>query len=42
VKKYIYGLPDSGRAYYIAYRDHLINSSYVMTSADPCLFVRST
>jgi hypothetical protein len=41
VKKYIYGLPDSGRAYYIAYRDHLISSSYVMTSADPCLFVRS-
>jgi hypothetical protein len=39
VKKYIYGLPDSGRAYYIAYRDHSINSSYVMTSADPCLFV---
>jgi hypothetical protein len=39
VKKYIYGLPDSGRAYYIAYRDHLINSSYVMTSADPWLFV---
>jgi hypothetical protein len=35
VKKYIYGLPDSGRAYYIAYRDHLINLSYVMTSADP-------
>jgi hypothetical protein len=42
VKKYIYGLPDSGRAYYIAYRDHLISSSYVMTGADPCLFVRST
>jgi hypothetical protein len=42
VKKYIYGLPDSGRAYYIAYRDHSINSSYVMTSADPCLFVRLT
>ena len=42
VKKYIYGLPDSGRAYYIAYRDHLVNSGYVMTSADPCLFVRLT
>jgi hypothetical protein len=39
LKKYIYGLPDSGIAYYIAYRDHLINLSYVTTSADPCLFV---
>jgi hypothetical protein len=39
VKIYIYGLPDSGRAYYIAYRDHLISSGYVMTSTDPCLFV---
>jgi hypothetical protein len=42
VMNYIYGLADSGRAYYIAYIDHLINLSYVMTSADPCLFVRST
>jgi hypothetical protein len=42
VKKYIYGLPDSGRAYYIAYRDHLINSGYMMTTADPCLFIRLT
>ena len=40
VKKYIYGLPDAGRAYYIAYRDHLIASGYVMTTSDPCLFVR--
>ena len=42
MKKYIYGLPDSGRTYYIAYRDHLVNSGYAMTSADPCLFVRLT
>jgi hypothetical protein len=40
VKKYIYGLPDSGRAYYLAYRDHLIESGYTMTTTDPCLFVR--
>jgi hypothetical protein len=29
VKKYIYGLPDSGRAYYIAYS---ISSGYKMTT----------
>ena len=40
MKKYIYGLPDSGRAYYLAYRDHLIDSGYTMTASDPCLFVR--
>jgi hypothetical protein len=40
VKKYIYGLPDSGRAYYLVYRDHLIDSDYTMTASDPCLFVR--
>jgi plasmid maintenance system antidote protein VapI len=40
VKIYIYGLPDSGRAYYLAYRDHLIDSGYIMTASDPCLFVR--
>jgi hypothetical protein len=39
VKKYIYGLPDSGRAYYFAYRD-LIDSGCTMTASDPCLFVR--
>ncbi len=40
VKKYIYGLPDAGRAYYIEYRDHLIASGYTMTASDPCLFGR--
>jgi hypothetical protein len=42
VKKYIYGLPDSGRAYYLAYRDHLISSDYTVTTSDPCLFVKLT
>jgi hypothetical protein len=42
VKKYIYGLPDSGRAYYLAYRDHLISSDYAVTTSDPCLFVKLT
>ncbi len=40
VKKYIYGLPDAGRAYFLAYRHHLIGSGYGMTMSDPCLFVR--
>jgi len=40
VKKYIYGLPDSGRAYYLAYRDQLLASGYKMTTTNQCLFVR--
>jgi hypothetical protein len=42
VKKYIYRLPDSGRADYLAYRDHLISSDYAVTTSDPCLFVKLT
>lgn len=40
VKKYIYSLPDARRAYYFAYRNHLIDSGYVVIVPDPCLFVR--
>jgi hypothetical protein len=40
VKKYIYGLPDAGRAYYLAYRHHLLENGYLPTASDPCLFVR--
>ena len=40
VKKYLYGLPDAGGAYYVAYRNHLIAEGYTMTASDPCLFVR--
>lgn len=35
---YIYRLPDSGKAYYLAYRDHLINAGYSIPTSDPCLF----
>ncbi len=44
VKKYIYGLPDSGRAYYEAYSGHLIEHGYLRSRNDPCLFfkIRST
>jgi hypothetical protein len=40
INKYIYGLPDSGRAYYKAYSEHLMKSGYKRTVVDPCLFVR--
>lgn len=38
VKKYIYGLPDSGRAYYEAYSKHLMENGYQRSAHDPCLF----
>lgn len=38
VKKYIYGLPDSGRAYYEAYSQHLEEHGYLKSINDPCLF----
>lgn len=40
VRKYLYGLPDSGRAYYKGYSSHLIVNGYARTVSDPCLFVR--
>ena len=42
VKKYIYGLPDSGRAYYEAYSTHLIENGYLRSINDPCLFFKIT
>jgi hypothetical protein len=42
VCKYLYGLPDSGRAYYEAYSQHLIMNGYDRMASDPCLFVRKT
>lgn len=40
VKKYLYGLPDSGRAYYQGYSQHLMDNGYNRTLSDPCLFVK--
>jgi hypothetical protein len=40
IRKYLYGLPDSGRAYYIAYSSHLIKGGYKMSAYDPCLFYK--
>ncbi len=42
VFKYIYGLPDAGRAYYEAYSEHLVTSGYRRSKMDPCLFIRAT
>ena len=40
IEKYIYGLPDSGRAYYQAYAKLLVDSGYVKSKSDPCLFLK--
>jgi hypothetical protein len=40
VKKYLYGLPDAGRAYYLAYSKVLIENGYSKCTSDPCLFTR--
>ena len=42
VRKYLYGLPDSGRAYYKAYSEHLTSNGYKRTLSDPCLFTKLT
>ena len=38
IKKYLYGLPDAGRAYYLAYSNVLVESGYTKSMSDPCLF----
>lgn len=40
VKKYLYGLPDAGRAYYEAYSHTLKTMGYRESIADPCLFIK--
>ena len=40
IKKYIYGLPDSGRAYYLAYAKLLQDAGYNKAKSDPCLFYK--
>jgi hypothetical protein len=40
IAKYIYGLPDAGKAYYEAYSTHLIASGYKKSKLDPCLFYK--
>jgi len=38
--KYIYGLPDAGKAFYEMYREHLKCYDYMPTISDPCLFIK--
>jgi len=40
IRKYLYGLPDSGRAYYRAYTKHLESHGYKRTISDQCLFTK--
>jgi hypothetical protein len=40
VRKYLYGLPDSGRAYYNAYSQHLSDNGYSKSISDPCCFYK--
>jgi hypothetical protein len=42
IRKYLYGLPDAGKAYFEAYRDHLTANGYTQAKADPCLFTKLT
>ena len=42
ILKYIYGLPDAGRAYYDAYANHLMENGFSRTASDPCLSFKTT
>ena len=41
VKRYIYGLPDAGRAYYDAYSEHLMSHGFSRSVSDLCLFYKT-
>jgi len=40
VRRYIYGIPDAGRAYYKAYSGLLVSQGYKQSEFDPCLFYK--
>ena len=40
VRRYIYGLPDAGRAFYELFKSKLEKEGYTMSKMDPCLFYR--
>ena len=42
VKKYMYGLPDAGRAYYDAYSEHLMSNGFTRSVSDLCLFHKTS
>jgi len=41
VNRYIYGLPESGLQYYIAYSEWLMAERYERSMSDPCLFIKA-
>jgi hypothetical protein len=40
IRKYLYGLPDAGRAFYEAYAELLVNNGYKRCVSDPCVFTK--
>ena len=42
VVKYLYGIPDAGRAYYKAYSGLLVAKGYQQSKYDPCLFHKTS
>jgi hypothetical protein len=38
--RYIYGIPDFGKAYYIAFSNHIVKHHYAKSLLDPCLFYK--
>jgi hypothetical protein len=40
VRKYLYGLPDAGRAFYLAYSNVLTKNGFVKCESDPCIFTK--
>jgi hypothetical protein len=40
VRRYIYGLPDAGRAFYKLFKSKLETEGYTMSQMNPCLFYR--
>jgi len=40
VRRYIYGLPEAGRAFYELFKSKLEEEGYTMSAMDPCLFYR--
>ena len=41
VRKYLYGIPDSGRSYYIAYSTLIVKAGYSKSNFDGCLFYKT-
>jgi desulfoferrodoxin (superoxide reductase-like protein) len=41
INKYLYGLPNSGRAFYYHYKSALVQEGYRCSRIDPCLFVKT-